>query len=120
VATRQGFRSLYEVNEYAHDLKPAELKGLVVQVTGLDPASSTVAQTVGSFTALRADAKFDAERTEPEQQRPKKGDERESTKPVSLGGLNLGYTINLHLPATSDIAVFNAIFKSLKEHLLGE
>jgi len=33
-------------------------------------------------------------------------------------GLNLGYTINLHLPATSDIAVFNAIFKSLRENLL--
>lgn len=33
-------------------------------------------------------------------------------------GLNLGYTINLNLPATSDQAVFNAIFKSLKEHLL--
>ena len=33
-------------------------------------------------------------------------------------GLNLGYTINLNLPATSDIAVFNAIFRSLKENLL--
>jgi hypothetical protein len=33
-------------------------------------------------------------------------------------GLNLGYTINLNLPATSEVAVFNAIFKSLKEHLL--
>lgn len=33
-------------------------------------------------------------------------------------GLNLAYTINLNLPATADIAVFNAIFKSLKENLL--
>ena len=33
-------------------------------------------------------------------------------------GLRLGYTINLNLPATTDVAVFNAIFKSLKEHLL--
>jgi hypothetical protein len=33
-------------------------------------------------------------------------------------GLNLGYTINLNLPATSDPAVFNAIFRALKEHLL--
>lgn len=32
--------------------------------------------------------------------------------------MNLGYTINLNLPATSDIAVFNAIFKSLRENLL--
>lgn len=33
-------------------------------------------------------------------------------------GLNLSYTINLNLPATTDQAVFNAIFRSLKEHLL--
>ena len=33
-------------------------------------------------------------------------------------GMNLSYTINLNLPATTDVAVFNAIFKSLKEHLL--
>jgi hypothetical protein len=35
-------------------------------------------------------------------------------------GLNLSYTINLNLPATSDQAVFNAIFKSLREHLISD
>ncbi len=34
------------------------------------------------------------------------------------GALNLSYTINLNLPETSDIQVFNAIFRSLKENLL--
>jgi hypothetical protein len=38
--------------------------------------------------------------------------------PSPAVGLNLSYTINLNLPATSDQAVFNAIFKSLKEHLI--
>jgi hypothetical protein len=33
-------------------------------------------------------------------------------------GMNLSYTINLNLPATTDVAVFNAIFKSPKENLL--
>lgn len=31
----------------------------------------------------------------------------------------LHYNIQIHLPATKDVEVFNAIFKSLKEHLLG-
>ena len=31
---------------------------------------------------------------------------------------SLHYNIEIHLPATKDIEVFNAIFKSLKEHLL--
>src|SRR4051812_32045909 len=32
-ALRHGFASLYEVNEYAHDLPDKDLKGIVVQVT---------------------------------------------------------------------------------------
>ncbi len=40
-------------------------------------------------------------------------------RPTQNGvGLNLAYTINLNLPSTTDQAVFNAIFKSLREHLL--
>jgi hypothetical protein len=32
----------------------------------------------------------------------------------------LHYNIQIHLPATKDIEVYNSIFKSLKEHLLEE
>jgi len=31
----------------------------------------------------------------------------------------LHYNIQIHLPATKDVEVFNAIFKSLKDHLIG-
>lgn len=34
------------------------------------------------------------------------------------GRTALHYNIQIHLPATKDVEVFNAIFKSLKEHLL--
>jgi hypothetical protein len=30
----------------------------------------------------------------------------------------LHYNIQIHLPATKDVEVFNAIFRSLREHLL--
>lgn len=33
---------------------------------------------------------------------------------------NLRYNIEIHLPATKEIEVYNSIFKSLKEHLLDE
>jgi len=33
---------------------------------------------------------------------------------------NLRYNIEIHLPSTKDIEVYNAIFKSLREHLLNE
>ena len=120
-AIRKGFAPLYEMNEYTHDLSDANLKGLIVQATGLESTSGTVRAAVGSFKALRAFASFDAR---PLGEEPSEGGEQPTpTAPQSVSlptELNLGYTINLHLPATSDIAVFNAIFKSLREHLIRE
>ncbi|HEY7351438.1 MAG TPA: DUF5343 domain-containing protein [Terriglobales bacterium] len=43
--------------------------------------------------------------------------EAESEKGRRLG-TNLHYNIQIHLPATKDVEVYNAIFKSLKGHLL--
>lgn len=34
------------------------------------------------------------------------------------GAVGLHYHIQIHLPATKDLEVYNAIFKSLKDHLL--
>lgn len=39
-----------------------------------------------------------------------------SNMPSTVG---LHYNIQIHLPATKDLEVYNAIFKSLKDHLLG-
>lgn len=36
------------------------------------------------------------------------------------GPASLNYNIQIHLPATKDAEVYNAIFKSLKEHLFGQ
>jgi hypothetical protein len=47
----------------------------------------------------------------PEQPRPAQ-QSNEKTRPT------LHYNIQIHLPATKDVEVFNAIFKALKEHLL--
>ena len=38
-----------------------------------------------------------------------------SSEKVKLG---ISYTINLNLPATTEIEVFNAIFKSLKNNII--
>jgi len=35
-------------------------------------------------------------------------------------GAGLHYNIQIHLPATKDVEVYNAIFKSLREHLVNE
>lgn len=127
-ALRTGYQVLYEANEYAHELEDDELRGLIVQLTGADEGSRVLAATVGSFKALKEYADFDASATvtiddqTPTEPATVNADApvEDAAMPPGLGtaGLNIGYTINLHLPATSDIAVFNAIFKSLRENLL--
>ena len=118
-ALKAGYKPLYEVNEYAHDLGDKELKGLIVQVTGLEESSSVVAFIHSTFKKLKSFADFEAAGTVPEQAKPKTVVPEVGV--ASAGnelGFNISYTINLNLPPTTNIEVFNAIFKSLKENLL--
>ncbi len=119
-ALRKGYISLYEVNEYIHDASNKDLKGVVVQVTGAAPKSVAVKSIIGSFKALKEFATFDGDESEEEYFEEPTGEQEPSggEQVVLKKGLGLSYTINLNLPATSDIAVFDAIFKSLKENLL--
>ena len=125
-ALKKGYSKLYERNEYAHDLDKKKLEGLLVEITGLEQGHVTVRAIVGTFETLKSFADFSKPELKPDEEheeRPskKKGvstqinaddDSREDLK------LNLAYTINLVLPKTDDVAVFNAIFKSLRENLL--
>ena len=122
-ALKVGFRPLYEVNEYIHDASEKDLKGVVVQVTGSEPTSSTVKAIIGSFKAVRAFASFDGEDLldDSADTAVREANTERHDEPVMRAGtskIGLSYTINLNLPATSDVAVFDAIFRSLKEHLL--
>jgi Family of unknown function (DUF5343) len=120
-ALRFGYRELFEVNEYCYELAEKDLLSLICQVTGAAADSSTAKLTVASFRNLKAFADFDAK---PKVEEFSEGSSAISTPysppPSHEGklGLNLSYTINLNLPATSDQAVFNAIFRSLREHLI--
>jgi hypothetical protein len=117
-ALKIGYARLYEVNEYVHDANDEDLKGFIVQVTGAEPTSSSVLGIFGSFKALRAYADFEAvEEEKPAEELPLGSKETPGTGGVT-GSIKLGYTIHLNLPATSDIAVFDAIFKSLRANLM--
>lgn len=128
---KQGYAELYRRNEYVHELSEAKLKGLIIEVTGQEHDSSAVTYTASCVKNIKAFADFSSSQTEVDNldanyADPAKGQtstvvHAQLPPPQNQGiGLNLGYTINLNLPATSDIAVFNAIFKSLKENLLSD
>lgn len=126
-ALKVGYGPLYKRNEYMHKLSDSELKGLVIEETGAGDDSAVSSLIVSCINALKKFAKFDGQSVAATIEMPAEPKVSPSgnslpaaTLPHSTGlGMNLSYTINLNLPATSDIAVFNAIFKSLKENLLG-
>jgi hypothetical protein len=65
-------------------------------------------------TAAKVDSAPDQE-AEGDESRVKA--ERTARRYAAPPGLH--YNIQIHLPATKDVEVYNAIFKSLKEHLIG-
>lgn len=123
-AIRKGFAQLYERNEYVHDLDKKKLEGLIVELTGLEQGHATVRAIVGTFETLKQFADFNKPEPSPLSTESKIKDVESKTPPSeeknSAEGLDLrlAYTINLVLPKTDDIAVFNAIFSSLRTHLL--
>jgi hypothetical protein len=128
-ALRKGYSDLYERNEKVHTLDKKGLEGLIVQATGLDQGSGTLRSIVGTFENLKGFASFEnLESAAPATAADKKENEKIERPKETFAGygessqgdlrLGLSYTINLVLPKTDDVAVFNAIFKSLGENLL--
>lgn len=120
-AIKNAYAELFDRNEFAGSLKKEELKGLVVEITGLEPKDRVVALICQTFEILKSEADFESKLKDEEEGTG--GEEDGGDSEGSGGGgrafdLRLGYTINLVLPKTDDPAVFNAIFKSLRDNLL--
>lgn len=124
-AIRTAYGPLYFRNEFMHELSDEALLGLVTEETGQAHDSRSVKMICSCIKYLKKFADFSkvdepafsGSAAVPIQDMPTRPSAETPVSPQSFG-LNLGYTINLNLPATSDPEVFNAIFKSLKEHLL--
>jgi hypothetical protein len=122
-ALRVGYPALFQRNETWYTLGDEELRGLIVEETGQAHDASVVSLALATIKGMKRFADFKTATKVTVVPHDEKRDHLPHTPPLppqlsQSMGLNLGYTINLNLPATSDIAVFNAIFKSLKEHLL--
>ena len=122
------YSDVFSANEYAYKLGKDDIAKLVTTLTGAekgDPLASAVAGTIfelfklaefeqkGSNKTIKKETPHSATtETQPEQKVFK---EVVSSDNVKLG---ISYTINLNLPATTEIDVFNAIFKSLKNNII--
>jgi Family of unknown function (DUF5343) len=118
---KQAYVDLYKGNEFAHKANKSELTSLVKRLTGAASSDKIIPSVVGTFTNLVKLANFDKSEKDIEEMKIKESFSNETPSPsiqASNRKMGLSYTINLNLPATTDIQVFNAIFRSLKEHIL--
>ncbi|WP_214648526.1 DUF5343 domain-containing protein [Sphingobacterium mizutaii] len=130
-ALKKGYEEIYVRNEYAHELSKPDFLKLVTDATGLAHDNQTVKAIVNTYFNAKEFANFDIDAQE-----NKNDNKTESTKEIKDDiensetshkssrkkqiDLGINYTINLVLPKTDDPAIYNAIFKSLKENLLNE
>lgn len=127
-ALKDGYKELFTRNAYAQELSAKDLTKLVSEITGKAHDHPTVKLIVRSFNNAKEFADFEAKETQQAQTRPKQQKSTEtkitvpSEIPATANGMKLGlnYTINLVLPKTDDPAIYDAIFKSLKDNLLDE
>lgn len=120
------YSELYAINTEIQSATEAEIKGAISRVTGKD--EDGVNRIYLTFKALCFNADFAVENAieqsvEPQQsiQRPLQSENTDVIHPPVTPQLRTNefhYNIQIHLPATTDISVYNAIFKSLKENLL--
>jgi hypothetical protein len=121
---REAYQLLFGANEYAWKLGKTELQSKLRSLTGAGEDDKNIPAVTNTFLELSKLAKWDKTQDIPKKDTLKKEDDlqKEKNEPRTgdflSSGLGLSYTINLNLPATTEIEVFNAIFKSLRDNLL--
>tara|TARA_X000000950_G_C13807366_1_gene616177 strand:- start:643 stop:1260 length:618 start_codon:yes stop_codon:yes gene_type:complete len=117
------YADLYAINTKIHEANEDEIKGAISRVTGKDETS--VGRYYATYKTLTDIAEFNepiADETEQKPQVEEKQPEQPTPKiqipQIKSGSPDFHYNIQIHLPATTDIAVYNAIFKSIKENLM--
>jgi len=124
---KEAYSDIYNGNEYAHQLDKGQLIDLVATITGAAKDDAAVIAVVGTFMELVKFASFDVsdipeEIGETKEEEDEEIVSKENKINTNRGKVNFGmsYTINLNLPATTEVKVFDAIFKSLKKNLLDD
>jgi hypothetical protein len=123
-ALRNGFSEIFRRNQYAHKAEEAALIDVIVTITGLPKKDGIVRSILTTFQVFQDYAKQVQEDVEPVEQGDA-GTPQDVKLPLasdqnveSQGRLQLAYNINVVLPETTNVEVYNAIFRSLKANLL--
>lgn len=121
-ALRKGYSEIFAKDETCYRLDKPKIKGLFMEATGEPHDSKVLELMVNSFWNSKELATFEAGDVAGGSFEKEAEQVSEDVEKASAGNIKLGlnYTINLVLPKSDDPAIYNAIFKSLRENLLKE
>lgn len=126
---RTSFHELFRRNEYIYKDSEQKIIDLIAEITGLQKRDAIVRYIYNTFDTIRGyiDEKELGKRgasasTEAQpsalQATEEQGSSNATPRPAVDRPIGLAYNINITLPETDRIEVFNAIFKSLRDNLL--
>ena len=120
-ALREAYADLFTIKANPTDADRELIEGKFKSVHNATPnTAKLMASTFYSLLDL-ADMSVAAAPPKKEEKEPEpaaKAKTAADTQPALHPRPTLHYNIEIHLPPTKDVEVFNAIFKALKEHLL--
>ncbi len=118
---KETYSDLFSINTRMDKASDAEIKGAISRVTGKD--AENVNRYFATFKALLSLADFDTKnmpvaviKSDIETYREHENEIK--TPVVNQELVTFHYNIQIHLPLTTDINIYNAIFKSIKDNLL--
>ena len=120
---REGYADVFSVDTEAHTKTSQEVNGIFARLS--DKGESVTAKMAMTFKSLSGLADFS---TAAVAQTPPQPETEEQAAPAppdahqpndrSAGVLTLRHDVHIHLPLSTDVAVYDAIFKSLKANLI--
>lgn len=133
---REAYADLFRINKKAYTMTSTEVKNKMKTLSEGSFTDRVLTQMAGTFTTLVKSADFSSSRMTPASNRvvddeprnsalddqnavPHHNDISGSAAPLDIGrmGIGLTYQINIQLPESRDQAVYDALFKALREHL---
>lgn len=128
-AIREAYSDLFKVNKNANTMTATEVRNKMKTLSEGAFTDRVLTFMASTFTTLVKSADFNGApppREEPDIVEDETGDAGQTSRLVpsrppesrARGAIgDLVYNINIHLPESRDPAVYDALFRSLKEHL---
>lgn len=125
---QEAYEDLFNLRKDAQNMSNEDVKNKLKTLTQGQKGDRVIDQMSLTFRALCNYADWTEDSVEQNTDKTTEQDEQKSevysapkaSEPASssTSGMNLHYNIQIHLPETTNMAVYDAIFQSLKKHLM--